>query len=97
MPDLKPGQPVRVRGKFVKAEGRLCAVKYDSTVGHLWHDSNDVSPDADVSELVEALRECADDLSAELEGNYKYTKDHPAMKPVVRARAALAKFEAAND
>jgi hypothetical protein len=96
MPDLKPGQPVLVRGgTFVKADGGAVAVHHPNTIGHLWHDKADVSPDADVSELVEALRPFAaikfwPDKRPDVQGDsIKAEHSH-------RARAALAKFEAAN-
>lgn len=54
-------------------------------------------------DLLTALRECADDLEIEVEHRYAGVKDHPAMTPkyerdmapVVCARAAIAKAEAA--
>lgn len=53
--------------------------------------------------LLEALRECADDLDGRIEHDYERTKDHPAMKrrydrdmaPVHQARAAIAAAEGA--
>lgn len=50
-----------------------------------------------IVKLREMLRECADDLEAEIEGQYSGMKDHPAMKrrydrdmdTVIRARAVL--------
>lgn len=52
------------------------------------------------AELMEALRECAEDLACELTGRYVSTMDHPAikpkferdMKPVYEARALLSRL-----
>ena len=51
------------------------------------------------SDLLEALQECADDLEAQVEDQYKHTKDYPSMRrrydrdiaPVIKARTAIAK------
>lgn len=53
------------------------------------------------AELIEALKECADDLEAEIEARYQDIKDNPAitkryerdMEPVVCARKAIALAE----
>lgn len=34
----------------------------------------------DIAQLRLALKDCADDLEAEIEARYANTKDHPAMK-----------------
>ena len=51
----------------------------------------------EIERLHGLLKECADELAAQVEGQYAKTKDHPAMKrrydrdmaPVLAARAAL--------
>jgi hypothetical protein len=92
MPNLKPGDPVRVRGgTFVKMDGGVVAVHYPNTIGHLWHDKADVSPDVDVSELVEALRHMTNLAEATIPNGWR---DEATF---AKAYAALAKFEAAND
>lgn len=53
------------------------------------------------AELVEALRECADDLEASVEAYYANTKQYASeqrryerdIEPVIKARAALSKAE----
>jgi hypothetical protein len=86
MPDLKPGERVWTRGTFVKEQYGAVAVNYAGTIGHLWHNKTDVISEADVSELVEAARTFDEGLSSDCDG-----PERDAL------RAALAKFEAAND
>lgn len=53
---------------------------------------------AEIERLRSLLKECADDLAAEIEHRYDRVKDHPAMlpryerdmEPVTKARTALA-------
>lgn len=63
-------------------------------------------PAADLEALVRALRECADDLAAEIDArNQGDTRKYPSMEakyqrdmePVHRARAALANWTETND
>ena len=35
----------------------------------------------EIERLRTVLKECADDLEAEVEGHYQHVKDHPAMAP----------------
>lgn len=54
----------------------------------------------DRAELMEALKECVEDLACEVTGRYVSTMDHPAikpkfecdMKPVYKSRALLARL-----
>jgi hypothetical protein len=58
-----------------------------------------------LSRLAEALRECSDDLAAEISARYAGTLHYPVqqhgydrdMAPVERARALLAELAAANN
>jgi antitoxin component of MazEF toxin-antitoxin module len=93
MPDLKPG-PGLLHIRILEVEDRLVKIYLgNGTIG-----SNIVprSQLADVSELVEALRPFAaikfwPDKRPDVQG------DSIKAEHIHRARAALAKFEAAND
>lgn len=86
-------------------EEMCCAQAEWAAAANKWYamlDAADPSPTADVDALVRALRECADDLETEVNARYpaetraypsmevKYQRD---MEPVLRARAALTKWE----